>query len=168
MKIILTILFIVAVVYLGYIFLRLEREIVFTESIVTGADKQVVWNYLEAAFLDSSRISSWPNELNEIYTEELELNADLVVTYKSPFSTNQYSYKVTEYVEGEIFTYQSRLGHPLKGGATLTLKDKDPGTELIWAGKYDYIGFSSAALYFKYYFKKRFFERLRFALIDLE
>ncbi|HEX4922465.1 MAG TPA: hypothetical protein VFV50_00195, partial [Bdellovibrionales bacterium] len=64
--------------------------------------------------------------------------------------------------KGRSLEYEATAEHPLKGGGRIELIPQGPSKTLVsWKGEYRYRGFSVAAAFFKYYFEKRFFSRLK-------
>ena len=155
-------------IFLVYFTFQIKREIKFEEVIYSDSKKEFVWNYLEAALMDSQRIGNWPNELSTLNSNEVAIGETLYVAYRSPWFKKQVEYEFSFIKPGDSLIYITTPKHPLDGGGAIKIRSQGDSSTLVWSGNYEYRGMSLAALYFKYYFKDKFFSRLRAAIKDLE
>lgn len=143
-----------------YFYTRGEAAFKFEKTIHTLEPHDKVWSALEGALRDSQGSSVWPNDYSVIKSDGLRDGAELEITYFMPFATKTFTYVVSDYIEGETFSYNISSSDTFKGGETVSLREWDGGTEIVWKGSYRYKGFSLTAMYFRLYFNQGFFGQL--------
>lgn len=145
-----------------------EHRLAVRRAIPTSLPSAALWEYLEAAFRDSTTSPLWPNELETLRSAGLAAGAPVTATYATPFGASSHTYTIGEYSPGQGFTYLTGPEHPLRGGGRVLLQPAANGTTLVWAVDYTYRGLSLSALFVRFYFVPRFFAALEANLRALE
>lgn len=145
-----------------------EHRLALRREIPTSLSVSAFWDYLEAAFRDSTTSPLWPNELETLRSAGLAAGAPVTATYVTPFGASSHTYTIGEYSPNQGFTYLTGPAHPLQGGGRVLLQPAAGGTTLVWSVDYTYRGLSLSALFVRFYFVPRFFARLEANLRALE
>lgn len=139
-------------------------KIEFDRIIESSLPKQELWRLMRQAFEAPHQSPIWPVELEEVDTIELAQGATVTATYKiGPFKGKP-SYKITDFESERRFSYGSDPSHPLKGGATVEVLEREAGrSALRWSGSYRarlHLLGPAAYVFVKFYFLDHFFTRL--------
>lgn len=145
-----------------------EQRLALRREIPTSLSTDALWDYIEAAFRDSTTSPLWPNDLETLRSAGLAAGAQVTATYKTPLGASSHTYTIGEYSSGQGFTYLTGPGHPLRGGGRVLVLPTGSGSTLVWSVEYTYRGFSPSALFVRFYFVPRFFARLEANLRALE
>lgn len=143
-------------------------KLTYTKEIHTTFSPEQLWENLEKAFNNSRDSHMWPNELELLYSEKgLEEGAEVTATYKTTSTPKTYNYIITNYKEGQSFSYETAQDHPYQGGGTIEVTSNDY-TTLRWSISYYQNSFSLNALYMRYIFYRKFFKAIEQRVKDLE
>ena len=145
------------------------RKIKFDHMIFTSLSPDALWEQLETSFRDSRLSGIWPNDLEELRSNGLAEDAVIHGVCQLPLARGKsLDYRITRYRPGNRFTFQPMPGHPFQGEGTVEVLPGNTGSVLKWWGEYTYKGFTSADLFFKYYYEKKFFADLARKIKQLE
>ncbi len=145
-----------------------KSKLSYTKEIHTTFSSDQLWDNLKKAFNNSRDSHMWPNELELLYSENgLALGSEVTATYKTTSTPKTYNYIITDYTEGQSFSYKASEDHPYEGGGTVEVTSND-STTLRWTISYYQNSFSLSALYMRYIFYRKFFKALEQRVKDLE
>lgn len=138
-------------------------DVTFDRTIATSLPAQALWRLIRGAFEDPGQSPIWPVELDEVHPVELRKGAKITAAYKIGPLKAEPSYHITEFHEGQSFSYASDRSHPLAGGATVAVQPDGAGSALRWHGAYRprlHPLAPGAILFVRLYFVRTFFSRL--------
>lgn len=142
----------------------------FSRKISCELSPAELWRFLATSIRNSEAESCWPNELENSRAESLRVGGSMHVVYRAGPLRSPVTYRIMACdPDQHLFTYKATKDHPLKGGATVKIVAREGGgSELDWAGAYQFPWYSTAGAYFRFYFLDRFFARLEEGIRTLE
>lgn len=164
---ILTLLFVFLVA--GFYVNQGQNTLTFYEELETTLPSHLVWDLLVEGFTNSVESPIWPHELERVESQGVYEGGRAQATYRIPlFGDSSHTYVFSQVQKGSSFRYEPLPDHPLQGGGEIQVESQGQNTLIIWQGKYTYKGISPAALFFRFYFRPRFFPALQMNLKELE
>ena len=152
-----------------FLLIKTQQKITYKKEIYTTFDQEQLWENLKKIFKNSRDSHMWPNELELLYSENgLALDAEFTVTYKTTSTPQTYTYVITDYREGDSFSYKAIEEHPYDGGGTVEVVFNNGKTVLRWTIIYTHRTSRLNAFYMKYVFFRKFFNALEQRVKDLE
>lgn len=140
----------------------MEQSVHFNHEINVNLPAARVWVELAQSFRDSTKSRVWPTSLSVLNSNALKQGTLVRAKYKFLVAGSNVEYRLRRVQKGRSLEYEATANHPLKGGGRIEVIPQGASkTLLTWKGEYRYDGFSVAAFFFKYYFEKRFFSRLK-------
>lgn len=141
-------------------YLKGKRSLKYHKEITTSWSSEKLWKWLKQAFIDSEKVSEWPNELERLKAKKFAEGELVTSRYKFGKKEYKYKYRIIEIEEGRKFVYQACKKHPLEGGGVIEIIPKGNGAVLKWDMEYYYDKIGPTVIYIDRVFLKSFFNRI--------
>lgn len=137
----------------------------FTELLPTSLAPEVVWAELTRALTHSPDAVLWSNDVSTVRTLQPPLATGAVLAERLQPSGAVVHYRLVRFEPPRLLEYASLQGHPLAGGAVVSVERTPDGSALRWQGEYRG---SEAALLNLDRFRAVFFGKLALQFRQLE
>jgi hypothetical protein len=108
----------------------------FTETLPTSLAPEVVWAELTRALTNSQDAVLWSNDVSTVRTLRPPLALGAVLAEHIQPGGAVVHYRLMRFEPPHLLEYASLRGHPLAGGAVVSVERSQGGSTLRWQGEY--------------------------------
>ncbi|WP_224244310.1 SRPBCC family protein [Hyalangium gracile] len=109
----------------------------FTETIATTLAPEVVWAEFTRALTNSQEAVLWPNEVSTVRALQPPLATGAVLAERIQYNGAVVHYRLLRFEPSRLLVeYGSLQGHPLSGGAVVSVEGSEGAATLRWQGEY--------------------------------